>query len=273
VASKPLEEAVSETGRDYSKYYIPRGKEPLCQTLNELLDAMLAQLRKLERDAKNRRVPKRIRSRINEQHVRLAKKLSREKISFGLEVLREAAAEGDIRITFKQANDGHEVPRDRMHWQTNDGFEELRDATRGDLPNGVYLVETTERVRWLGTRPWERAGSRKFAPGDTEPLAPDQPAPEQTAKFIKTDSAGGGATAKKEPIRNATTADLDRCIKDFAANTKDGKTNRDTVRDKGPAWLLEQGIRTTGSALVSRFGDKEHDDKRRPRGMREGRKP
>jgi hypothetical protein len=284
---------MSETGRPYSKYYIPRRKEPLCRTFNELLDAMQAQLKKLERDAKNRRIPKRIRAHINRQYDQLAKKLSgeAEKISLGLEVLLEAAAEGDIHIIFKRAKDGYEISVDRMRWQTNDGFVQLRDATRGDLPNGVYLVETTDRERWLNTRPWDRADRRRVDHGDIEPLvgaseretspkpsaarpeASAQPAPEQTAKSIKTSSAGGEAPAKKEQLRRAMTADLDRCIEALAGTRDDGKTNRDAVRKEGPSWLRELGILASAKELEFRLKEDIHRDRRRPPYVRKDHRP
>jgi hypothetical protein len=70
-----------------------------------------------------------------------------------------------------------------------------------------------------------------------------------------------------QPLRNATDADRDACIEALAAET-DGKTDRGTIRKKGPEMLKRQGIRSTASALEIRFQEDVHKDKRRTHGER-----
>jgi hypothetical protein len=201
------------------------------------LDEELAQLGELERDSKRRDIPKRIRPRFTERHTQRVEELRKEILEAArivvsaLEVLREAAAEGDLRITFKRADDGYELSVNRMRWQTKDGFKKLSDATRGDLPDGVYLVETTEREQWLNTRPWDRASGRRLSPRDAEPLAgaaepetqpkpsparpaetPAQPASEQTEK-----PTGSGLHAPDAPKLERWTAELRELVRQMQA--------------------------------------------------------
>jgi hypothetical protein len=94
----------------------------------------------------------------------------------------------------------------------------------------------------------------------------------ETAKTLETtDDAKhedqSGRSIKANAERNAETSDLDDCIDEFAARTG-GKTDRDVLRTDGPKWLEERGIRTTGTALVSRYNDPQHKNKHRGHGER-----
>jgi hypothetical protein len=79
--------------------------------------------------------------------------------------------------------------------------------------------------------------------------------------------ASESPSSESPAARNATDADLDACIEALAADEPDGKVARDTVRKKGPGWLLKQRhVRATADALESRYQEDVHKGRRRGRG-------
>jgi hypothetical protein len=80
--------------------------------------------------------------------------------------------------------------------------------------------------------------------------------------------ANSAQSPAQQPLQDAKDADLDACIAALAAE-EGGKTDRITIRTKGPAWLrVNRSVEAYANALENRFQEQIHADKRWPHGVR-----
>jgi hypothetical protein len=159
------------------------------------------------------------------------------------------------------------IPPDRVDWAGGD----LLSPTDRRCPIEARWEAVGYKVPFIRRR-LERAMKANLpAPIQATALAAAQAVVQPTivvanTNIVERSNAVAPTPARQAPaLRNAINADLDDCIKTIAARTG-GKTDRDTVRKEGVNLLKEQGILTTGNALVDRFQEPVHKTRRRSPG-------